>query len=442
MTIDKNNNKMLVTDDEFLSSDLFIRLSWSIYFNSSSLIETQYYKDLENLISTTCLNKVTLIHTLYYLYLLVNHKPFLYQSSNYKLSSFQSSSRIKLLSNSNRKSSKELYELIVILFMISNKANDDSSYTMKTWSNLTPLTNSILKKKELVVLKKIQYNVFLKNDEYLKWCNQLYQIGLNYGFIYQSSPLSSNSYHVQPVQPVQLVQQIQPQNFTYTQPTQTQIQTYPLTPKSPIQDVSYQLPLPSMIPQQVSQPQPQPQVVQQQYSIPQSTKRSISQEYHSSPYKKLHHDNTPSKTKPFNCSALNKPNLNSYKYNSNSRSNSNPNSNLLLTPIKTNQYDYQNLYDQSSNNNIFNNNGYQNQYTSENYNPNYYMNNYQQTQSQLPQQSQYQYQYQYQPQPQQSIQYPIYGYQTQFPHPPNCPCCQLTNYTNSYHSSLKSMIKL
>lgn len=353
-----------IPEDNFLTNDLFIRLCWSIYYKSSSLQikESQFYKDVENLISLTNLNTQTLIHTLCYLYLLVNHKRCLYSSSSSspsssKLSSFQTSSRLKLLSSSNRKNDVELFELLVILFMISNKANDDSSYTLKTWSNLTPLTNTTLKKKELVVLKKIQYNVFLKNDEYTRWCGDVYKIGVGY----------------------QLIWNTRQQSISISSPS---LYNYPPTPKSPVPE-SYLPPPPQMSLQQptyqVLQPIPITQLPQQSYYSTTSSyppqKRSFNEFNSQTPY------NNVSKKQQYE-SVYNTPTKIASISNYN-----------MLTPIKSSYM------------------------TSNNHNTGVMIDN------------NYPINYNIQPPPQQQ-------------HPLNCSCCALTNFTNCYHSSLKSMVKL
>lgn len=169
-------------DESFFTSDIFIRLSFCLYFKSEiNHFENEYnayYNELSNLITVTNLNNSILVHSFYYFYLLINHKSNIFEKNK----SFKSSSRLKLF-NLKKKSVLELKNLMITLLMLSNKSHDDSSYTLKTWINLTNLSAGFFKKNEIIILKKINYNLFLSNSNYLKFTNILYNNCLKYNLI-------------------------------------------------------------------------------------------------------------------------------------------------------------------------------------------------------------------------------------------------------------------
>lgn len=193
---------------DFLDTDTFIRLAHTKY--ALPLLEHKVRADLDTLIATTRLSHNTLAHVLYYLHLLVTHKTSLYHIP----SRFTSSSREKLLPAQHRRSGADLFELLVVLMMVANKANDDSSYTMKTWENLTPLSIPYLRRREVTVLRKLNYNVFLKGEEHTRWCDQLRSLAQDCQVPELTPPQLSPSHLIQ--------SSIMPKS-----------NTLPLTPRSP-----------------------------------------------------------------------------------------------------------------------------------------------------------------------------------------------------------------
>ena len=165
-------------DISFLSPEAFIQTAHKMYALDS--LDPNTNCELLALISTTKLSHNTMVHVLYYLHLLLTHRTYLYHHpatqghSQSRQLGFNTSCREKLLPAPHRRTSADLFELLIVLMMVANKANDDSSYTMKTWENLTPLSISVLRKRELIVLKKLNYNVFLKTEDHAKWCTQVY----------------------------------------------------------------------------------------------------------------------------------------------------------------------------------------------------------------------------------------------------------------------------
>lgn len=225
-------------DDSFFNQHAFIRLSWCLYFKGQSTNSSDfqlYYSEVDNLIKTTALNRQLLAHSLYYLYLLIQHKTSLFPNTSGTYSSFQTSSRVKLLSGEHRRNSKELKELIIVLLMISNKSHDDSSYTMKTWENLTTLTIPILKKREITILKKINYNVFLSPSHYSKWLDVLYNQCIKFSLVID--PVSPKSAPTQQYPPIYNTSSYIPSST----PSSDYNESYPLTPRSPLLDINYQI---------------------------------------------------------------------------------------------------------------------------------------------------------------------------------------------------------
>jgi hypothetical protein len=135
--------------------------------------------------------------------------------------------------------------------MISNKTNDDSSYTMKTWENLTPLTIPVLRQRELVVLKKINYNVFLKEVDHYRWNNQLYLIALK-------SSILKAKYTLPPALTTPVCQVSTP--LISLSP----LDAFPLTPRSPSLELSNKRRIPEPFepePYKKARCTPQPMVI-------------------------------------------------------------------------------------------------------------------------------------------------------------------------------------
>lgn len=200
--------------DSFLNYANFIKLAHSIYFgteypltnspndynrrsNNQILTADKFQNDLFNLLNITKLSTQTLVHSLYYLYLLVNHRQSLFNdTANDNNSSatttpirLKSFSRTRIISSVDKKNHLELFNLMVVLLMISNKTNDDSSYTLKTWTNLTELTSAFIIKKEVVILKKINYNAFLKPQQFNSFCLKLIEICYKFNILIKDDDL-------------------------------------------------------------------------------------------------------------------------------------------------------------------------------------------------------------------------------------------------------------
>lgn len=255
--------------DAFVTPTVFSWLAWALYSGTNHTTTagmTPVFEELASLIKTTKLNTLTLVHSLSYMEQLASAET----------------------AGGEVKTPQGMFDLLVVLLMISNKANDDSSYTMKTWENLTPLCIPELKKRELAVLKQIKYNVFLKTDAYTSFCVRMEHLATQKRFISPPPALSSRqsvSYsppHSQQLQPVQLqpLMSIPPLPLTQT-PSPYFQDSFPLTPHSPLIELtpSYTLPFYTALPQAQAQAAqvPMPVPVPTTTTIPQmpSLKRTF-----------------------------------------------------------------------------------------------------------------------------------------------------------------------
>ncbi|ODV96096.1 hypothetical protein PACTADRAFT_49505 [Pachysolen tannophilus NRRL Y-2460] len=70
---------------------------------------------------------------------------------------------------SNKSCHSNLYLQVVTTLMLSNKFLNDSSYTLKTWSDLSYVDQKILWKHELKILNKFKFKLNISTNEWKNW---------------------------------------------------------------------------------------------------------------------------------------------------------------------------------------------------------------------------------------------------------------------------------